>query len=224
MIKIGMCDDNISSLQILQKYINAECIEQGLEAEITVCTSNQEEIYNKISKDEIDVLFLDIDFKNFGKNGIDFARDLRLINKSFYLVFLSAHQRYMPLSFFANVFDYILKPINRDVIQELIHRLKEELKENKNQFLYLNKWAAVKINSILYIEKIGNKSFIHTKSECIESTKTLNTLLESLPSNFIKCHRSYIVNTDKIYRVDRKNHILFFTNELCCPISSQFKI
>ena len=45
---------------------------------------------------------LDIDFKNNGKNGIEFAKDLRKINKNFFLVFLSAHQRNWVLCNFKN--------------------------------------------------------------------------------------------------------------------------
>lgn len=224
MIKIGMCDDNINTLQLLKKYLNSEFIEQNVDAEITICTSNQKEIYEKVLNEEIDVLFLDIDFKNLGKNGLEFARDLRMINKYFYLVFLSAHQKYIHLSFNVKVFDYLIKPINREIIQDLVTRLKEEFSENKKTFLRLNKWTSVRIDSIIYIEKLSNKSIIHTKDDEIVSTRTLESLLEVLPANFRKCHRSYILNIDKVYRVDRKSHLVFFTNKMCCPITARFQI
>ena len=91
MIKIGMCDDNLNSIKIASKLLEAEIIEQDLDAEISIISSDQKKIFDAIYNKEIDVLFLDIDFKNNGKNGIDFAKDLRKINKNFYLVFLSAH-------------------------------------------------------------------------------------------------------------------------------------
>lgn len=81
MIKIGMCDDNLNSIKIASKLLESETIEQNLDAEISIISSNQKEIYDAIYEGKIDILFLDIDFKNNGKNGIEFARDLRKINK-----------------------------------------------------------------------------------------------------------------------------------------------
>ena len=84
-----MCDDNLNSIKIASKLLEAEIIEQDLDAEISIISSEQKKIFDAIYNKEIDVLFLDIDFKNNGKNGIDFAKDLRKINKNFYLVFFS---------------------------------------------------------------------------------------------------------------------------------------
>lgn len=139
MIKIAMCDDNLNSIKIASKLLESEIIEQDLDAEISIVSSNQKEVYDAIYEEKIDILFLDIDFKNNGKNGIEFARDLRKINKNFFLVFLSAHQRYLHVSLTTKVFDYLVKPINRDTISELVIRLKDEFKTNKKLFLHLNK-------------------------------------------------------------------------------------
>ncbi|MEG2348826.1 MAG: LytTR family DNA-binding domain-containing protein [Clostridia bacterium] len=224
MIKIGMCDDNLITLQPLQTFLESEFIEQNFDAEIDLVTTDQHEIYKQIINKQIDILFLDIDFKNGGKNGLEFARDLRKYNKDFYLIFISAHQRYMHISFFAKVFDYLVKPINRAIVQDLVCRLKDEFEVSNNIFLHLNRWISVRVNDILYIEKLGNKSIIYTKSETLESTKTLESLIEKLPNNFRKSHRSYIINTDKVYCIDKKDHFVYFSKELRCPINSHFEI
>lgn len=63
MIKIGMCDDNLNSIRIASKLLESETIEQNLDAEISIISSNQKEIYDAIYEGKIDILFLDIDFK-----------------------------------------------------------------------------------------------------------------------------------------------------------------
>lgn len=70
MIKIGMCDDNLNSIKIASKLLESETIEQNFDAEISIISSDQKEIYDAIYEGKIDILFLDIDFKNNGKNGI----------------------------------------------------------------------------------------------------------------------------------------------------------
>ncbi len=224
MIKIGMCDDNLNSIKIASKLLEAEIIEQDLDAEISIISSDQKKIFDAIYNKEIDVLFLDIDFKNNGKNGIDFAKDLRKINKNFYLVFLSAHQRYLHVSLTTKIFDYLVKPINRDTISDIVSRLKDEFANNKALFLHLNKWEFVRTDDIFYIEKNGKKSIIVTDDINFTTTKGLNTLLSELPQNFLRCHKSYILNSDKVLSIDKKLGLASFGKNITCPINTQFNL
>lgn len=224
MIKIGMCDDNLNSIKIASKLLESEIIEQDLDAEISIISSDQKKIFDAIYNKNIDVLFLDIDFKNNGKNGIDFAKDLRKINKNFYLVFLSAHQRYLHVSLTAKIFDYLVKPINRDTMSDIVARLKDEFTSNNMLFLHLNKWEFVKTDDIFYIEKSGKKSIIITEVINFTTNKGLNTLLTELPPNFLRCHKSYILNSNKVLSIDRKYGQAFFGKDITCPISAQFNL
>ena len=224
MIKIGMCDDNLNSIKVASKLLESEIMEQDVDAEISIISSNQKEIFDAIYNRNIDILFLDIDFKNNGKNGIDFARDLRKINKDFYLVFLSAHQRYLHVSLTTKVFDYLIKPINRDTISDVVTRLKDEFSNNKTIFLHLNKWEFVRTEDILYIEKNGKKSIVVTNNLIYTTNKSLNTLLTELPQNFLRCHKSYILNSDKVLSIDKKLGQALFGKNITCPISVQFEL
>ena len=222
MIRIGMCDDDINSIKTAAKLLEAEIIEQGLDAEITTVSSDQKEVFDQIYLKNIDILFLDIDFKNSGKNGIEFAKDLRKINKDFYLVFLSAHQRYVHVSLITKVFDFLVKPINRETLCELVSRLKDEFNSNNSLFLHLNKWSFVRTDDILYIEKNGKKSLVVTRDFTYSTTKTLSMLLDELPSNFKRCQKSYILNEDKIISIDKKQGLAIFSQKFSCPVSAQF--
>lgn len=224
MLRVGMCDDNVEGLKIVQKFLESEFIIQELDAQITIVTDNQRKILEAIQKKEIDILFLDVDFKNGGKNGIDFAKELRDLNKDFFLIFLTGHQRYMHLSFIVKVFDYLVKPINRNIIEDLVRRLKNEFAYNKNIFLHLNKWEAVRIDDILYIERKARKSIIVTKTDTFTSSKSLDTLLNELPISFRKSHRSYIINDSKITSIDKKKGYVYFSKNIFCPINSKFTV
>lgn len=222
MIKIGMCDDDLNSIKMAAKLLEAEIIEQELDAEITIVSDNQKEIFDQIYLRNIDILFLDIDFKKSGKNGIEFAKDLRKVNKDFYLVFLSAHQRYIHVSLITKVFDFLVKPINREILSELVIRLKDEFTTNNSLFLHLNKWNFVRTDDILYIEKSGKKSLVVTREFSYPTTKNLNTLLEELPRNFARCHKSYILNKNKVISIDKKSGLAIFGKNISCPVNSQF--
>ena len=71
ILKIALCDDELESIRIVAKLLEDEFIRQDFNAEITLITDNQDEILKAITNKEIDILFLDVDFKNGGKNGIE---------------------------------------------------------------------------------------------------------------------------------------------------------
>ena len=224
LIKIAMCDDDLNSIKLVAKMIESEIITQGLNAELTLITDDQSKILDAVNKRQVDVLILDVDFKGKGKNGLDFASELRNINKEFFLIYLSAHQRYMHVSFCTKAFDYLVKPLNKDAIQEVISRLKDEFKNNKKLFLKLNKWVTIRIEDILYIEKEKNKCTVVTRYGKESTVNNLDTLLGELPSWFRKCHRSYILNINNVIRIDKKVKFAYFSKTLKCPINSYFEL
>ena len=222
MISIGMCDNDIKLTQTIAKILESKIIENDFDAEIVVVTDDQKKIYEMIKNKEIDVLILDIDFGKNGKNGIDFAHELRSINKDFYLIFLSAFSRYMSISFLSKTFDYLIKPVNAEVISELICRLKNDIEQNKNLFLKINKSLLVRTDEILYIEKQRNKAIVYTNIKNYTMFGSLNEILDKLPNYFKKCHRSYIINENKIMTIDKKNSIAYLSKDITCPISMQY--
>ena len=94
----------------------------------------------------------------------------------------------------------------------------------KSIFLHLNKWKYVRTNDILYIEKDGKKSIIFTESQKYTTSKNLNSLLSELPKNFLRCHKSYILNSNKVLSIDKKEGQAFFGKDFSCPISSKFEL
>ena len=68
-----------------------------------------------------------------GKNGVEFATELRKFNKNFYLVFLTAHFEYSLLSFKCKTFDYLLKPISSSALLTIFKRFKDELSSPTNK-------------------------------------------------------------------------------------------
>jgi two-component system response regulator AgrA len=224
MYKIAICDDEIDCAKGIAKILESLFVKKSFDAKVTIITDKQDIIYKLIEKKEIDVLILDIIFKNGEKTGIDFANELRKINKDFYLVFLTAHLRYMHLSFVSKTFDFLVKPVNINLIDSFVDRLIDEFSIKNSKFLHLNKGLVVKIDSIVYIEKIKNKCYVYTLSGTYSSTTTLDKLLNELPDNFVKCYRSYIANKNFISVIDIKKNNIIFENGARCPINSHFKL
>jgi len=222
MIKIALCDDNLKSIQNISKLMESIIIEFDMDAEITIVTDDQNIIYNEIKNDNIDILFLDVDFQNSGRNGVEFATELRKFNKSFYLVFLTAHFEYSLLSFKCKTFDYLLKPISSSALVSIFKRFKDEFFSTENKmFVNIKRGLSIRANDILFIERKHNKTYIHAKNCIYESSISLNNIYKTLPSDiFVRNHRSYIVNKDAITEVNKSDSKIFFSSSISCPMGN----
>lgn len=219
MLNIGICDDNKNILNSFVRYLEDICFEIDLDISSITSTSEQNLIYNKIKEFKIDILFLDIDFGKNSENGITFAKSLRKLNRSFKLVFVTGHFEYSLLAFKCKTFDYLLKPVSKDKLKQVLLNLKEEIIQNNNlNFIKLNRNLVLKADDILFIEKNKSNACIHTKDNIYISSLSLNNILEKLPKYFFRTSRSFVVNKNKIISIDKKNKIFNFENNKVCPM------
>lgn len=224
MLSIALCTNNLDSVLPLQRILEKEILKQSVNAKISIITDNQEKIEKLIKNKEIDFLILDIEFKEGNLNGIDFAKKLRKYNKDFYLIFLSKDRTLLYPALTTKIFDYLVKPINPAILHDLITRIKDETSQNNKMFININKWNSIKASEIIYMEKSINRTIITTTKGSLSCTKTLDKMEETLPNNFARCHRSFIINKDKILSLDRKNKEVYLDKDITCPINDKFYI
>lgn len=218
MIRIGLCDDDLNSLKYTAKIIESQIINMELEAEFVVITNNQELVKEKIINHEIDVLFLDIEFKSDGKNGITFANELRAFNKDFSLIFVTAFFEYSMLAYQCKTFGYVLKPVTTQSIAPIMLRLQSEFYQESSNFIQLNKSESIRAKDILFIERNKSKTKVYTACDTFETNYSLNNMQEFLPKDFVRVHRSYIVNQNNIQGINKNEKVILFENKLSCPL------
>lgn len=159
-----------------------------------------------------DIALLDIELSPEEKlNGIDVARLISTISPETHFVFITGYSKYAIDSFTVHPYDYILKPIKQEKVMEIIGNLAAKL-TNKPADTYKKVPAklAVKINNeillinlsdILFIEKLEGRTHIHTNLNVYKVPQNLNELEIKLEPNFIRVHKSFIVNVDKISKI-----------------------
>ena len=82
---------------------------------------------------------------------------------------------------------------------------------------------SVDYDDILFFETSANihKVILHAKDRQIEFSSTLKELTDRLDDNFVRCHRSFLVNKINIKEVDVKKRIICFTNGETCQMSTR---
>lgn len=218
MLSIALYSDNIEYISLLQKKFECELLKQRVDAKINTITNDKEQIEKLIKTKEIDFLILDTN-----SHSIEYAKKLRKYNKDFYLMFLSNDYSYLKAALTTKIFDYLIKPISPVIIHDLVSRIKDEINES-GMFININKWQSIKASEIIYMEKSINRTIITTTSGNLSCTKTLDKMEDSLPKNFARCHRSFIINKDKIVSLDRKNKEVYLDKNIVCPVNDKFYI
>jgi len=177
----------------------------------------------------VDLMFVDINMPDL--NGLEFVKSLE---QKPLVIFTTAYSEYAIEGFKVDAIDYLLKPFyfsefSRSVQKArrqlgLIQNSKEEIDSN-NDFLFIKseyKLVRINFNDILYIEGMKEYVRIHLAGQKpVMSLLSMKSLEEQLPNNrFMRVHRSYIVNLDRITVVERFR-IVF--DKVHIPVSENYK-
>lgn len=214
MINFVLCDDNIMVLSKLKEMLNSIFLKYDFDATVKLATNSTKELIKFVNSNRIDVLFMDIDL-NTKETGIEIAKLIRKSNKSLYLIFVTAHFEYIISSFECKTFDFIQKPFTYARLERTILRIFDDIDGFNSRFIDINNSGQI-INrdSIDFIEKDGMKAIYKTINESFESYCSFNQIEPTLPQNFVRCHKSFIVNINNIHHVDSKSNIIFFQDGL----------
>ena len=173
-----------------------------------------------LEHDTVDAIFCDINMPDL--NGMDFVKSLAVPPL---VVFTTAYSEYAVEGFRVNAVDYLLKPFGLQDFQRAANRLNErfEMKNKKPESssdtdtslanIYVKtdyRTVKIAIQDIRYIEGMSEYLKIHLDSQPrpIITLLAMKVLAERLPKNFMRIHRSYIVNLDKIVEVNKNRVVL----------------
>lgn len=224
-IKCIAIDDEPLALEQISSYIEKtpflECI--------ALCQSAYEAI-NVLNSEEVDLMFVDINMPDL--SGMDFVKSLQ---KRPQVIFTTAYSEYAIEGFQVDALDYILKPIGysgflkaankAQKLFELKQRQPETLQTTQDCLFVKSEYKLVRImlSDIKYIESANEYIQIHLINDAPVSTLIrLKVIEEQLPKDkFMRVHRSFIVNLDKVKVIDRNR--IVFDNKVHIPIGDQYK-
>ena len=225
MLNFVICDDNENSLSKFSKMLNLVFENNNLDGQILLSTPNAYDALNFIAKNTIDVVILDIDLQA-DISGLDLAQRIRKINKNAYIIFATAHLEYLIMAYKCKTFDYLPKPITLNNLESTIIRLYNDVKIAEKQTSYIkinNKDTLLNANLVYFIQKDNSRLIFKTATTEYSTYSSFNKVQPNLPSNFMRCHKSYIVNMTNIEKIDKDTIFFDSTNVLKCYIGHFYK-
>ena len=195
-------DDEPLAIEILESYVSK--VEQ---LHLSATFRNAISAFTFLQNNTVDLMFLDIQMPKL--NGIDFLRTLKNPPK---VIFTTAFRDYAIEGFELEVADYLLKPIPFErflkSVAKILHQpvgngaaqpIKPEIADDYVYFKVDKKMIKVKMSEILYIESVKDYVKVRTADKEIITQQKISYLEESLPrERFIRIHRSFIVNRERI--------------------------
>ena len=225
MITVIAIDDEPLALELIVDYIR-----KTPDLKLLGKFENPLEAAQYIRKNSVDLVFTDIQMP--GLSGIEFTKSM--VNGPV-VIFTTAYDKYAIEGFKLDVADYLLKPFTYEEFLTSVHKADRMIRSGKktpeevlsnSEFLFLKsdyKIKRINFEDILYIEGLGAYVKVYTQhsAEPVLSLSSLKVLETKLPADkFMRVHRSFIVNLQKIDTIDR-SRIVFGKNYV--PVGDQYK-
>lgn len=225
ILKCAIVDDEPLAVELLKSYVKKTPV-----LELNGAYSSAIEAMKMLPDNPVDLLFLDIQMPEL--NGLEFSH---MVPEDTRIVFTTAFGQYALDGYKVNALDYLLKPISyTDFLQSVNKAVQwfdrkrgtDNEPTDKPDFIYVKsdyKLIQISLKDILYIEGLKDYVKIHLEGESrpILSLTSLKALEEKLPTDrFIRVHRSYIVQKQKIKVID-KARIVFGKEYI--PVSESYK-
>ncbi len=225
MIRCMAIDDEPLALQQIVTYIGKVPF-----LELVAQCQSALEAHQYLSNDTVDVIFCDINMPDL--NGMDFIKTLVAPPL---VVFTTAYAEYAIEGFKVNAVDYLLKPFGLQDFMRAANRVRERLEPAANtepaikasdDVIFLKtdyRIVKVSISDIRYVEAMSEylKVWIENDPKPIITLLSMKKIEEHLPDYFMRIHRSYIINLNKIQEVNKSRVILDSDTNL--PIGDLYK-
>lgn len=223
MMRCIIADDEPIARQILESYIN-----ELPNLELVAKCKNAFEVMEVLQKDDVDLLFLDINMPKL--SGLSLLKTLRNPPS---VIITTAYPEYAVEGFELSVSDYLLKPFSLERFIQAVMKIggkKETASEiiqtaedntGKSIFVKSDKrHIKLKLKEIGHVEAYGNYIKIHANTMII-TQQTLSDFAEKLPDSFMRVHKSFIINFEKLEYVDGNQVVLESGVKL--PVGKSYK-
>lgn len=203
-IRCLIVDDEPLALDLIERYVL-----QTPFLELKGRCNGPVEAMSIMQEETVDLLFLDIQMLDM--TGLEFSRTLKAGPK---VIFTTAFEEYALEGFRVDALDYLLKPFSYEEFLRSANKAKEWFDRGvdgieQSSYLFVKseyKLIRVDLKNVLYIEGLKDyvKIYLQDKQAPILSLMSMKAIEEQLPSSeFMRIHRSYIINLSRIESVER---------------------
>lgn len=230
ILSIFILEDHVIQAQNLKKLIEQICLEQRIPYDCIEATSKYEEILEKIAHcTYTPIYFLDIEIKQEERKGLDVAQEIRKVDQQGIIVFVTTHSELAPISYqyMVSALTFIDKNAPSTARKQRVESclqhyvVKNGVAQQEDYLLIENAHTTIKVpfQEVEYVmTDEPHRLKLMTTNRLIQFYGTLKEI-EQYDTRLIRCHKSYLVNTQQVQALDSKNGELLLLSGKKIPVS-----
>lgn len=189
--------------------------------DVDIFTSTRDFLTHLESFPDYTVFIIDVLLGN--SNGVDIARTVTQVKKGAQIIFVS-----IDIETVKDIFDvnpcYFIHKMDLEkhlpkAIEKALHNIKKL--QRTVTLILKDKTVILEYHQIMYMHRKNRRTFIYCLNETIEIAMKVSELYQQLPTDFIRCHNSYIINP--LYIKEYKRDKLVLKDDTVIPISRAYK-
>ena len=219
MLQIAICDDEQFYREKMQKLLEEYLKKRELQYTLHLFFSGEEFLKQCENSVKYDIVFLDINMEQI--DGIQTAKRIRSFYSDTYIVFVTAFIDYALEGYKVNAVRYLMKDTLDLAMEECMTAILQKMRIAQVTFIFMEGEKRLYTDNILYVESRGHKSIFHYMEEGMVTYQIYDKLdsverkLEGC--NFLRTHKSYLVNMKHIRKVSNYAVFLDTGEELPIP-------
>lgn len=204
MYKIAVCDDNRADADYVSGIIKKSAQVHAVTVALEQFPSAEAFWFAYEENPCYDVLFLDIEMKSDGMNGMELAAKLRKKDHAVQIVFVTGYMEYIAEGYDVEALHYLLKPVTEEKLGSVLERAVQRIKDREKELFLQTADGSVRIftSEIRYLEVRRNYVTIYA-AETYTVKTALRALEDELDACFFRTGRSYIVNLRYVRRITK---------------------
>lgn len=201
--RVAICDDDTTDLKYVSDLVSEWSRESNNIVNIKIFPSAEAFLFEYEEDKAFDILLLDIEMG--AMNGIELAKKIRGENGIAQIVFITGFPDFISEGYDVSALHYLMKPISKEKLSEVLDKAVANIgKVEKSMIFTVNGEShRVMMRDIVVVEAFSHSCIIMTLKDKLEIRMSISEVEKLLGSEFIRCHRSYIVSIRYIKNISK---------------------
>jgi DNA-binding LytR/AlgR family response regulator len=224
ILRCVILEDEIPALDLLKFYCK-----KISEVDLMGAFNNAVDANDFLRNNAIDLIITDVEMPRL--TGLDF---IRMLSPRPLVIVITAYPKYAVEGYELDIVDYIVKPVPFERFQKAIEKAQRYLSHTKSKekplestIVYVKEagvMVKLELEDIIYLEALGDYVKIFMVGRIITTLSTMSKMMENLSSTkFMRVHKSFIINLDKIAIIDSANSLVMLNNKTEITIGRTYK-
>ncbi len=216
-MRVAVCEDEEAQQKLLQSCLLEWAGHNRIVLETELFPNGESFLFAWEDDQNFDLLILDIELGKL--NGMELAARIRRQDEAIPILFVTGYEQYMPLGYEVSALHYLIKPFDKNKLFEVLDRLKERKQTVKLCFHTQEGCIFLPPAQIWYVEARAHRCVLYTKDEEHLLSSSIGEMETCLVGHreFIRCHRSYLVNISHVCAITQSE--LFLDDKRRLPVS-----